>query len=377
MPNRRLPPRPPLLELLVSCPPLTSLAATAGCAAKIGQADLLAALAHLPVQRDARVLVGHETGDDAAVIQLTDTLALVQTTDIFTPIVDDPYTFGQIAAANALSDIYAMGAKPLSALSFVGWPLAVTGPEALAEVLRGATERCLAAGIVISGGHSIVDQEPKFGLFVTGLVHPQQVVRNAGAQAGDVLVLTKALGTGVLVTAKKRGLIDATALQPTIDSMVQLNAAAAEAMTEVGVHAATDVTGFGLLGHLGNVLRASSAACGQPLGAELDWSALPWLPGALEQAAAGACPGGSKRNLAFAAPNCVFDPALGETEQLLLADAQTSGGLLIAVPPERLPALLAALAARGVEVRAEVGRIAPAAQAGAVVVRSHCDPKEG
>lgn len=358
-------------------PPLTSLAATAGCAAKIGQADLLAVLAHLPKHTDPRVLVGHETSDDAAVIALTDTLALVQTTDIFTPIVDDPYTFGQIAAANALSDIYAMGGKPLSALSFVGWPLAVTGPEALADVLRGASERCAAAGIVISGGHSIVDQEPKFGLFVTGLVHPQQVARNAGAQPGDALVLTKALGTGVLVTAKKRGLIDADALQPAIDSMVQLNAAAAEAMNLVGVHAATDVTGFGLLGHLGNLLRASSSAFGQPLGAMLDWSELPWLPGALAQAAAGACPGGSKRNLAFAAPNCTFDPELGETEQLLLADAQTSGGLLMAVPQERLPALLAALTDRGVAVQAVIGRIVQAKQAGAVTVQRHRNPKEG
>jgi selenide,water dikinase len=356
-------------SLPTTSPPLTSLAATAGCAAKIAQVDLIAVLAHLPRSTDPRVLVGLETGDDAAVIRLRDDLALVQTTDIFTPIVDDPFVYGQIAAANALSDIYAMGATPLSALSFVAWPMQVAGPEALAEVLRGAAERCQVAGIAITGGHSIVDNEPKFGLFVTGLVHPEEIVRNDGARPGDLLVLTKALGTGVLVTAAKRGLIEPDALAPAIASMVALNAGAAAAMEEVGVHAATDVTGFGLLGHLGNVLRASSHAAGQALGAALVWEELPWLPRALELAAAGACPGGSKKNLAFAAPNCRFDPGLAEHETLLLADAQTSGGLLLAVRPSRLPALLAALAHHGVVIRAVIGEVTNADLPGEIVVR--------
>ncbi len=353
-------------------PPLTSLAATAGCAAKIAQADLRAALAHLPPVTDARVLVGLDTGDDAAVIALTPDLALVQTVDVFTPIVDDPLTYGRIAAANALSDVYAMGATPLSALSLVAWPLEVAGPEALGLLLRGASEICTEAGIAITGGHSIVDKEPKFGLFVTGTVHPARVVRNDGAQAGDVLVLTKALGTGVLTTARKRGAIDDAALQPAVDSMCQLNAAAAAAMTEEAVlptiHACTDVTGFGLLGHLGNVLRASSARAGTALGARIDYAALPFLAGAEAAAEAGLCPGGSRRNLTYATPLCAFDDALGEPQRLLLADAQTSGGLLIAVAPAGLPALLAALTRRGVPIRAVVGAICEAEIAGAIRV---------
>ncbi len=355
-------------------PPLTSLAATAGCAAKIAQADLRAALAHLPPVADARVLVGIETGDDAAVIALTPDLALVQTVDVFTPIVDDPLAYGRIAAANALSDVYAMGATPLSALSLVAWPLDVAGPEALGLVLRGASEVCAEAGIAITGGHSIVDQEPKFGLFVTGTVHPARVVRNDGACAGDVLVLTKALGTGVLTTARKRGAIDDAALQTAVESMRQLNAAAAAAMTEEAVlphvHACTDVTGFGLLGHLGNVLRASSARAGKALGARLDFAALPFLAGAESAAAAGLCPGGSRRNLAYAAPSCSFDDGLVESQRLLLADAQTSGGLLIAVAPDGLPSLLAALERRGVAVRAVVGELYAAEVAGAIRVEA-------
>ncbi len=337
--------------------PLTSLSATAGCAAKIAQVDLIAALAHLPRAQDPRVMVGLDTGDDAAVIRLRDDLALVQTVDIFTPIVDDAYDYGRIAAANALSDVFAMGATPLSALSFVAWPMDTAGPAALGEVLRGAGDVCAEVGIVISGGHSIVDKEPKFGLFVTGTVHPDEVVRNDGAQDGDLLVLTKPVGTGVLTTAFKRGVIDAAALQPAVDNMTALNAAAARAMTQVRthVHAATDVTGFGLLGHLGNVLRASSGAT--PLGASLRLGDVPLLPRVRELAEAGACPGGSKRNLAYAAPNCRFEAGLSDFEQLILADAQTSGGLLIAIAPEGHAALMRALAAEGVTTAATVGRV--------------------
>ncbi len=348
--------------------PLTSLAATAGCAAKIAQVDLLEALRYLPIRRDPRVLVGLHTGDDAAIVQLRPDLALVETIDVFTPIVDDPFDYGRIAAANALSDVYAMGGTPLSALSFVAWPMAQLGPAALGQVLQGAQQVCDEAGIVLAGGHSIVDTEPKFGLAVIGTIDPKAIVSNAGAQVGDRLVLTKAIGTGVVTTAHKRGLATAEHLAAAVASMTTLNAAAADAMCAVGVHAATDVTGFGLLGHLGNVLRASSAASGTPLGATLQWADVPLLPGAIELAIAGACPGGSRRNLTYAAPQCQFSKSMSEYQQLLLADAQTSGGLLIAVEPNRCDALLAALADRGVTVHAVIGVVHAAAAAGQIVV---------
>jgi selenide,water dikinase len=334
---------------------LTELARTAGCAAKIAQADLRAALAHLPAARDPRVLVGIDTGDDAAVVRLTDELALVETVDVFTPIVDDPYDYGRIAAANSLSDVYAMGARPLSALSFVAWPMATLGPELLGRVFEGAAAICRDAGIAIAGGHSIVDEEPKFGLFVSGLVHPDRIVTNAGAESGDVLFLTKPIGTGVLTTAVKRGHLTGEQLAPAIASMAALNRAAADAMIEVGVHAATDITGFGLLGHLGNVLRASSARANRPLGARLELARVPLFDHVAELAAADVCPGGSKRNLAYAAPNVTF--SIAPHMQLVLADAQTSGGLLIAVARDRADALDAALARHGVAIRARIGEL--------------------
>jgi|CXWL01.1.fsa_nt_gi selenide,water dikinase len=347
---------------------LTQLAKSAGCAAKIGQADLRAALAHLGTANDPRVLVGLETGDDAAIVQLTDELALIATVDVFPPVVDDPFDYGRIAAANALSDVYAMGGKPLSALSFVAWPLATLGTTTLGDVLAGAAEVCRQAGIAIVGGHSIVDDEPKFGLFVNGLVDPRRIVTIAGARPGDVLVLTKRLGTGVLTTAVKRGHLSVQELQPAIDSMCELNRAAAEAILEVGVDAATDVTGFGLLGHLGNMLRESSATLGRALGARLDSARVPWFAGVLELAARDVCPGGSRRNLAYAASRTVFAPTVPAPVPLLLADAQTSGGLLIAVAPDRQEALLAALEQRGVGVRAVIGRITEAASTGHIEV---------
>jgi len=314
------------------------------------------------------VLVGLETSDDAAVIQLSADLALVATVDIFTPIVDDPFDYGRIAAANALSDVYAMGAQPLSALSFVAWPVATLGTDPLGDVLAGAATMCREAGITIAGGHSIVDDEPKFGLFVTGLVHPLRAVTVSGARPGDALVLTKALGTGVLTTAVKRGHLEADALREAIGSMTTLNRAAAEAMVEAKATAATDVTGFGLLGHLGNVLRASSAAYGQALGARLDSQQMPWFDHVLELAGRDVCPGGSKRNLEYAAPNTVFAPSVAPHIQLLLADAQTSGGLLIAIPPDRLELLMSALEGRGVGVRTRIGTIEEAPSVGLISV---------
>lgn len=352
---------------------LTSLAATAGCAAKIAQVDLIAALRHVPPTEDPRVIVGLQTGDDAAVIAwpaASPGLALVQTVDVFTPIVDDPFDYGRIAAANALSDVYAMGGTPLSALSFVAWPMDSAGPEALGAVLRGAASICAQAGIAITGGHSIVDREPKFGLFVTGTVDPARMLRNDAAQPGDLLVLTKPIGTGILTTAHKRGAIGEAGLAPAIAAMTTLNADAAEAAVAAGVRAATDVTGFGLLGHLGNVLRASSTAGGRALGATLWAGAVPLLPQVAALAAAGLCPGGSRRNLAFAAPRCQPGVGVDETTLLILADAQTSGGLLLCVAPAIWPQLEAALTRAGTLARAVIGQVGAAAEAGAIAIEA-------
>jgi selenide,water dikinase len=336
-------------------PALTQLARSAGCAAKISQADLRAALSRLPNVADPRVIVGHATGDDAAVVRLTDEIALVETVDIFPPIVDDPYDYGRIAAANALSDIYAMGAQPINALSFVAWPVDQVGLGPLGRVLEGAASICADAGITIAGGHSIVDAEPKFGLFVTGLVHPDAIVTNAGARPGDYLVLTKRIGTGILTTAVKRGQLPADGMAEAIRSMTTLNRGAAEAMVAAGVTAATDVTGYGLLGHLGNLLRASSETMDQPLGARISYDAVPVFDKV--ESFLGLCPGGTRRNLQYAAPHVRFADGLDETRQLLLADAQTSGGLLMAVNESRLQQLLADLKARATPVAAVIGRI--------------------
>ena len=338
-------------------PSLTSMAKSAGCAAKIAQTDLAKALAHLPASDDPNLLVDHARSDDAAVYQLSAELALVETVDIFPPIVDEPFDYGRIAATNALSDIYAMGAKPISALSFVGWPVEVLGLDRLGAVLTGAANICSKAGIAIAGGHSIVDSEPKFGLFVTGLVHPDKIVDNSGAQAGDYLVLTKKIGSGVLTTAAKRGELSTSDLGEAIASMTTLNAAAAAAMIAQGVNAATDVTGFGLLGHLSNMLRASSLTAQRALGARLSYSKVPIFEGVEALLDQGLCPIGTRRNLETAAPLTNFTNGLSEQKQLLLADAQTSGGLLMAVPKVRLDDLLEALVANNVPQFAVIGKI--------------------
>ncbi len=348
--------------------PLTSLARAAGCAAKIGQADLRQALSRLPVSDDPRILVGHGTADDAAVVRLRGDLALVETVDVFPPIVDDPYDYGRIAAVNALSDIYAMGAEPLSALSLVAWPVENLGLESLKAVFEGAVAACAEAGIAISGGHSIVDEEPKFGLFVTGTVHPDRLVSNAGARPGDVLVLTKKIGTGIMTTAAKRGRLGRDGLDEAVQSMATLNRGAAEAMVAAGVRAATDVTGFGLLGHLGNLLRASSEASGRPLGARLRHADVPLFAGVEAFLTAGLCPAGTRRNLEHAAPDVAFADRMDEPRRLLLADAQTSGGLLMAVGEPGLENLLDGLAEKGVPVRAVIGRIETADTPGRIHV---------
>jgi selenide,water dikinase len=311
--------------------------------------------------RDPAVLVDAAGSDDAAVIRLSADRALVLTTDFFTPIVDDAADFGRIAAANALSDVYAMGGRPLWCLSLVGWPREKLPLEQLGEVLAGAAEVVAKAGAAIVGGHSIDDPEPKFGLVAVGEVHPDRVTTNAAARPGDRLVLTKPVGTGVIATAIKKGAADAAAAAAAVASMTVLNAGAAEAAAAAGVRAATDVTGFGLLGHLRSMLLASGCA------ADVSAAAVPLLPGARALAAAGHLPGGTHRNLAAVAATTTFDSAVGETDRFLLADAQTSGGLLLAVRADALAALLAGLAARHAPAAAVIGTVT-AGPAGAITV---------
>ena len=316
----------------------------------------------MPVATDPRILVDASTRDDAAVIQMTPERAVVATVDFFTPIVDDPYDFGRIAAANAFSDVYAMGAAPLVALNIVGWPRDALPFELLGDVLRGGADTARAAGAFVVGGHSVDDQEPKYGMVVIGEVHPDRIVRNAGAQPGDALVLTKPIGTGVLTTGLKRDLLAQSDLAPAVAVMTTLNAGAARAMTATGVHAATDVTGFGLLGHLRSMLEASSAA------AEISAGAVPVLPRARELAARDAIPGGTRRNVASLAGAVTFAAGIDEVDRVLLADAQTSGGLLIAVAADRLDALVRALEREATPAAAVIGRVVPG-PAGHIAIR--------
>lgn len=307
-------------------------------------------LSKLPQVEHPDLLVGSSTGDDAAVYRLDDRLGLVLTVDFFTPITDDPYEFGSVAAANSLSDVYAMGGRPLVALNVVGFPAALAS-EMLGDVLRGGYDKATEANCLIVGGHTVDDNEPKYGLSVVGLVEPGRHVTNANAQAGDVLVLTKPLGTGIVTTGCKAGVAPAGSVEVAVETMATLNRAASEAMMEVGVNACTDVTGFGLMGHLTGMLRASG------VGAEISASSAPVLPGVVELLAQGVAPGGTHRNEAGVADYVEWDASVTDNERLILCDAQTSGGLLISVPEERLPQLLSALETRGVGTRAVVGRI--------------------
>lgn len=304
----------------------------------------------LPPIVDPEVLVGTSTSDDAAVFRLSAEQALVSTVDYFTPIVDDAYDFGAIAAANALSDIYAMGARPLFGLNIVGFPRDILPLSVLGDILRGGADKVAEAGIAVIGGHSIDDAEPKYGLAVTGIVHPDRIVRNVGARPGDALVLTKPIGTGIVSTAIKRDVASAEAIEEAVASMATLNRSASEAMVEVGVNAATDVTGFGLLGHL------SEMTLGSGVGALIRLSDVPLLPTTHDLARADVIPGGTRRNQAAIDPLVRWDAAVDPVSQAILCDAQTSGGLLIAVPRERLNALAAALSARGV-LAARIGEI--------------------
>ena len=315
-------------------------------------------------------MVGFETSDDAAVYRLDADTALLLTVDFFTPIVDDPYDFGRITAANALSDVYAMGGRPLTAMNMVAFPCSL-GPEVVAEVLRGGGDVCREAGAIVVGGHTIDDKEPKFGLSVLGVVHPDKVVRNVGAKPGDVLVLTKPLGTGIIGTALKQGLEDESTARDAIESMAKLNRGACEAMQAVGVHAATDVTGFGIAGHLHEMLEGSGCA------GEIVFDDLPLLDGVMQYAVQGVVPGRTADVIAYAAeftqwrehPAPLHDDAPVEdlAPWRVLCDPQTSGGLLIAVAPADSDRLCAELEARGV-MHATIGH-ALAGTAGLVRVR--------
>lgn len=342
---------------------LTQFAKRAGCAAKQPPGYLLPLLGQLPPILDPNVLVGSATADDAAVYKLNDELALVLTTDFFTPIVDGPYDFGAVAAANALSDVYAMGGKPLAALSLVGFPDAALPPEVLVEILRGAADKAAEAGIAIVGGHTIKTEEPIFGLAVVGTIHPQRVLSNAGAQPGDLLVLTKPLGLGIITTAAKQGKDRLGAIGEAISIMTTLNRAAAEAITSVGAHALTDITGFGLLGHLRNITAASKVS------ARVFLDQVSVLPAAWEYAREELVPGGSHANRRFLADWVTFADDMTKEEQLMLCDAQTSGGLLAAIPPASEAALLEALRSQGVPTFAVIGRLESTAPGQIFVVR--------
>jgi selenide,water dikinase len=328
--------------------PLTSLSHGAGCGCKLPAAAIGPLLARLDIpaaDANPNVLVGFEGSDDAGVYRLRDDLAIVQTVDFFTPIVDDPFAFGQIAAANALSDVYAMGAEPISALNLVAFPLEQLGPEVLSEILRGGADTAQRAGVAIIGGHSIDDPEPKYGMAVTGIVHPDEVLTNAGGRAGDRLVLTKPLGAGAVTTALKRGLADAP-LASAVAVMIELNRDAAAAARAAGAHGMTDVTGFGLLGHLHELTLASRVA------AEIEAAAVPAIDGVVALLARDderAVAGGTRRNRAHAESFTSFADGVDEARRWLACDAMTSGGLLVAVAPERAHAVPGAVIGQLVE----------------------------
>jgi selenide,water dikinase len=334
-------------------PRLTSLAHGGGCGCKIAPAVLQEILKGMPAAAAfPNLLVGTETSDDAAVWKLNDEQALVATTDFFMPVVDDPFDFGRIAATNALSDVYAMGGQPILALAIVGMPINTLAVETIGQILAGGASVCAAAGVPIAGGHSIDSVEPIYGLVALGLVHPDRVLTNRGAMAGDVLILTKPLGVGIFSAAFKQEKLDAAGYAAMIGATTKLNAVGAELAALPGVHAMTDVTGFGLLGH------ALEMARGSALTAELDAAAAPLLPGVEALAQAGVRTGASTRNWASYGASVELPAGLPDWRRDLLTDPQTSGGLLVAVAPEDADAVLARVRRAGFEDAAIVGRMA-------------------
>ena len=332
------------LNPLQTLPRLTTLSHGGGCGCKIAP-GVLAELLHETAAATpyAALLVGRETGDDAAVYRLNDTQAIVATTDFFMPIVDDPYDFGRIAATNALSDVYAMGGTPLFALAIVGMPLKVLPAAAIREILRGGEAVCAAAGIPVAGGHSIDSLEPIYGLAAIGLVRPDAVKRNRDARPGDALVLGKPLGVGILSAAFKKDLLDAAGYRALIETTTRLNLAGPALAATDGVHALTDVTGFGLLGHLMGLCRGSG------VGARLDDASLPVLPGVMRLAADGIVTGASARNWAAYGESVDLAPSISAARRALLTDPQTSGGLLVSCDPAAVSAVLAAFRQHGAE----------------------------
>ncbi len=340
-----------------AAPRLTSLSPGAGCACKLPLAkleELFATMEGVPAMGPASgdLLIGALEGDDAAVLRLDDERALVLTTDFFTPIVDDPCDWGRIAAANALSDVYAMGGRPLFAVNLAAWPGDGLDIALLGQVLRGGAQVAAEAGCFVAGGHTIDDPVPKYGLAVVGLADPDRLMTIDRAAPGDQLILTKAIGTGVIATALKRSAAPAEAVQAAVASMTLLNAGASRAALAAGVRAATDVTGFGLLGHLHRMLAASGVA------ARINAASVPLLPGAAELAAAGFVSGGTRANTERMRGFAALDPAITAELAVLLHDAQTSGGLLLAAPPAAAPALLSELRAQGLPA-ALIGDIVP------------------
>jgi len=320
-------------------------------------------LRRLPRPTDPNVLVGFDTNDDAGVYLLNAEMALVQTVDFFTPIVDDPYTFGQIAAANALSDVYAMGGKPVSALSMVGFP-DKGDPEILEQIIRGGLSKMAEAQCSVIGGHSIRNDDIQFGYAVTGMIHPQRVWRNVGARTGNILLLTKAIGTGVLATALKKDRATPASLQAAIASMAELNRAASEALQEMqgkagtaaAIHAVTDITGFGLLGHAREMALGDPERGIEAVSFEINYSAIGYLLGALEAAREGFLPGGLKNNRDFIGDCVTFVESVPQHYRDLLFDPQTSGGLLIAISPESADSAISSLHQHGVSAR-RIGKV--------------------
>jgi len=332
-------------------PKLTALSSCAGCASKLSRQALTEVLRQVPMLKDRNVLVSAATGDDAGVYRIDRQRALVQTTDFFTPIVDDPYSYGQIAATNALSDVYAMGGRPLTALNLAGMPADTVSLDVVNQILRGGAEKIKEAKCVLIGGHTIKAPEPIFGFAVTGVVSPRRMMTNANARPGDMLVLTKPLGTGVITTAIKRGLATPELESKAIATMSRLNEIGAELAERGLVKGAVDVTGFGLLSHLGAMCASSR------VGAEIEASSVPVIgKEVFDLIAQGCIPGGSRDNLAYANEFTEWD-GTSNVQKALLTDAQTSGGLLLCVPQKRLLAVLKLLKARRTLAAATIGRI--------------------
>jgi selenide,water dikinase len=345
---------------------LTSLSSKGGGGCKIGPADLAQVLKTLPENiPNPNVLVGLDSSDDAGVYKLTDDLAIVQTLDFFTPIVDDPYDFGQVAAANAISDVYAMGGKPITALNIVAFPIAVLDKSILSEILRGAGDKLKEAGVSLVGGHSIDDNEPKFGLSVTGIVHPDKVRTNTGAQPGDKLILTKPIGVGIMSSSVKKGLLTDEEITRFTGVMTTLNKTAAEVMQQYDVHATTDVTGFGLLGH------ASEMSAGSNVGMHIFADQVPVLPRVRELAEAGAIPGGTKNNFKHVTDSVSYPETMDQIGKWMLCDAVTSGGLLISAPADQADNLLTELKEKGVEAQ-NIGEVT-AENKGQIIVKQNAE----